>query len=441
MRIWFVAALVLLLLSASTAEAHWLEDFVIANGGCGAGEPLLNRGVQGARIGLIYEKNINTPMFEKPLLQWSDEDLATAARIYNDCEAKLHNSTISNCTNGGHNRQYCEQGNPAALGLSMAQKFEANIRDTVVLARNMDAQRRAQEEAQIKVQQDQLKHQAERDPQKIPDQGAHADELKDGCVTALSANCAPGLNNCTQAAGLGAYALLAPDMQSAANQIVQQLPNLPVEPYFRDPNSGLMIMARQFTEVLFRQRGTMPPRPSTTEYQLYNTLSALVGNPKAAMMCFPALRQAGDQWGKQLLEAKAKAEAQAQQQAAERQAIENLPANFLGNSYIAYIVVKRCYDARAGYAAVYVSEPEMRQAKEAIKLIEDGMKPQLSTTDTVEQIWAKADQQSKRNVVFQMPTFGQDMTPAYLCKQNLRYLVARADKLDPTRTATPKDFD
>jgi hypothetical protein len=103
-------------------------------------------------------------MFGKPLIQWSDEDLAVAARIYKDCEAQLHNKMISFCMQGGsRDRQYCEQGNPASLGLTAARLFEANVRDTVMLARNMDAQRKAQEAARIKAQQDQLQYQAQRD--------------------------------------------------------------------------------------------------------------------------------------------------------------------------------------------------------------------------------------------------------------------------------------
>jgi hypothetical protein len=121
-------------------------------------------GLQAARTELIDRKNVNTPMFGKPLIQWSDEDVVATIRAYKDCDAQLHNSVIEYCMRGGaRTRQWCEQANVPGLGMKMALRFETDVRDTVVVARNMDAQRRAQEAAEIRARKEQLQYQAERD--------------------------------------------------------------------------------------------------------------------------------------------------------------------------------------------------------------------------------------------------------------------------------------
>jgi hypothetical protein len=80
------------------------------------------------------------------------------------------------------------------------------------------------------------------------------------------------------------------------------------------------------------------------------------------------------------VEAAAARKAAAVEAAAERKVQEaaaaraNLPINILGTAYASYVDVKRCQEARDGYATIYISNPEMDQARDAVLTIEQTMK-------------------------------------------------------------------
>lgn len=71
-------------------------------------------------------------------------------------------------------------------------------------------------------------------------------------------------------------------------------------------------------------------------------------------------------------------------------AIDVLPSNRLLRSYRLYIDVKQCFDARKGYALVYLNENQMMDAKIRVVAIEKSMKDVDPTIDT-DAIWRKAN--------------------------------------------------
>jgi hypothetical protein len=63
----------------------------------------------------------------------------------------------------------------------------------------------------------------------------------------------------------------------------------------------------------------------------------------------------------------------ANQQKADQAAADaraKLPINILGTAYTWYVTVTQCHEARDGYAAIYISSPEMDQARNAVQIIE-----------------------------------------------------------------------
>jgi hypothetical protein len=120
------------------AGKHWFETYVTAAGGCDDIYYYFNPHIRSQ----LSRGNIKN-LFGKPLVEWSDDDIAVAARVYRDCVAK-----ISRCDNRpGPDRVDCEQRN-----LSKAKDTEGRIRDAVSAARNLDAQRKAQEIARVELE-------------------------------------------------------------------------------------------------------------------------------------------------------------------------------------------------------------------------------------------------------------------------------------------------
>lgn len=105
--------------------------------------------------------------------------------------------------------------------------------------------------------------------------------------------------------------------------------------------------------------------------------------------------------GKALAEQKEKDKIEVQRVAAENKekaeaaAAKNSPNKLLFDAYEAFQIVQACFDARKGYAAVYVNDVELTDAKEKMRKIESALKPKL-TGMTSDQLWAKAAAENDR---------------------------------------------
>tara|TARA_B100001057_G_scaffold340098_1_gene340909 strand:+ start:206 stop:1441 length:1236 start_codon:yes stop_codon:yes gene_type:complete len=71
-----------------------------------------------------------------------------------------------------------------------------------------------------------------------------------------------------------------------------------------------------------------------------------------------------------------------------KQEFDSSPAGQLQNSYLDYLVIKNLYEAREGYAVVYVNSQQMKAAKKKIKEIEKKIK-ELGNINT-DKIWNNA---------------------------------------------------
>lgn len=70
--------------------------------------------------------------------------------------------------------------------------------------------------------------------------------------------------------------------------------------------------------------------------------------------------------------------------------IDALPSNRLLKSYRLYIGVKQCFEARNGYAAVYLTGQQVGDAKSRIVAIEKALKSADPTIDS-DAVWSKAN--------------------------------------------------
>ena len=150
-----------------------------------------------------------------------------------------------------------------------------------------------------------------------------------------------------------------------------------------------------------------------------------------ARACFPALMPAfkiGDERKAARLEAEKDAQVrreaeqrqiEAEQQTRKREEEDRLNKRVglkklipeLDQEYSEYIVVKRCHEAREGYAAIHIFDPEMARAKNAIQRLESVIK--LSEMD-LDALWSKANEIANGR----FPP-GQAINST-LCKRNLR---------------------
>ncbi len=156
-------------LAASPAETNWLENFISAKGGCGQIRVWFGQGLVNVRIN-VFRGDVNADMFGRPARGWTDDDIATAARIYRDCETKIRADFIDNCVRGGHDQRACDRGNPD-YSLTQAQ-MEDRLRDIIVTARKLDDQRKIQEAARIEAE----KLQAQRTRERLEEEAGRKQE-------------------------------------------------------------------------------------------------------------------------------------------------------------------------------------------------------------------------------------------------------------------------
>jgi hypothetical protein len=144
----------------NTDEKRWFENFVNARGGCG-NIHILSMGQ--ARMD-VQRGNLDGDLFGKPLLQWSDDDIATAVRVYKDCREKRRAALVDACIRAAGQgtpfwrrgeagyprdvRTECERQNPLSpIVLQQIVGFESGLRNIIADARNLDNRRKTQEAA------------------------------------------------------------------------------------------------------------------------------------------------------------------------------------------------------------------------------------------------------------------------------------------------------
>ena len=106
--------------AAPSTDTNWLENYIQGRGGCGPSRSLFGQGLVNIQANVV-ESGGNVDMFGKPVLNWTEEDIVTAARIYRDCESQLRSS----------------------YSLTQAQ-MEAQLRHIVLTAHQLDEKTKAQ---------------------------------------------------------------------------------------------------------------------------------------------------------------------------------------------------------------------------------------------------------------------------------------------------------
>jgi hypothetical protein len=104
------------------------------------------------------------------------------------------------------------------------------------------------------------------------------------------------------------------------------------------------------------------------------------GVPQDYAQAFAWYRKAADQ-------SYAPAQQADQRAKAEREARE--PINVLRTAYQQYILIRQCYNKREGYLEVFISEPEMDRAKEAVGRIEEKLRNALPPGVTTDNLWSE----------------------------------------------------
>jgi hypothetical protein len=128
------------------------------------------------------------------------------------------------------------------------------------------------------------------------------------------------------------------------------------------------------------------------------------------------------------------------------------PELLLRSSYIAYIHVKKCFDARKGNSLVYVTGSELEGAKKNVKLIEQELKQKQPRLDP-NVIWAEANKEGFDRFRLILAASGivayaemnsntgfvSDQVLTF-CKYNLRLLENLKSEILPEAKNVEKDF-
>jgi hypothetical protein len=111
--------------------------------------------------------------------------------------------------------------------------------------------------------------------------------------------------------------------------------------------------------------------------------------------------------------------------------LDQLPKYALRAAYAHYIFIKRCYDARQGYAMIYISDPELVRATRAISRIEEKLKPELPQGLKTDDLWSEANTSG-----------GRSNYPLYreICQTELDSLDQKYKELFPEDSTIKKDF-
>lgn len=199
-----------------------------------------------------------------------------------------------------------------------------------------------------------------------------------------------------------------PQVQSLAKEIAHDLEGQEVTSEdVTNPRAALAGLLEKFRGELRSRVVTLPAGHATIVLQSW--LSNM--QEPTIISCFPAIIPVGRAFADKL---RAGAD-EARKRQAESTAQAQAPRNVLGRAYASYMFIKRCYDAREGYAAVYISQPEMEQARGAVRQIEEFIKPKLESGTTADQLAANDGSRGEHLPAdHRLPNWNQHAMPSSL---------------------------
>ena len=106
----------------------------------------------------------------------------------------------------------------------------------------------------------------------------------------------------------------------------------------------------------------------------------------------------------------------------------------LGNAYVSYIVVKRCHELRQGYLSIFISDPELVQARKAIQRMEKEYAPKLEDVST-DQLWSLATKRAETNYGAMLSMLNNNSRGGNICQMEM----GRLRRMSPD-TEVKKDF-
>lgn len=113
------------------------------------------------------------------------------------------------------------------------------------------------------------------------------------------------------------------------------------------------------------------------------------------------------------------------------------PQYILGNAYIRYIHVRRCYQARLGYGAIYISDTELEAARKAVRQLEQKYRNDIGVDAKTGAPWTTDSMWSRANEIANSDSWPENRE---LCQRALDDLLASYRKRVPERAIMPKDF-
>lgn len=143
--------------TASATAAHFFQNFIEARGGCGTVPSLNMMGVRSDLHEQLIVGRGGVALFGKPLLEWTEEDIATSARIYKDCWLRLSAMTAG------------PRDTPGLTGFSKGQisQFETVVRAVIAEAHDVENRRTAQQLARTELEKAKAQRKREDEEQEV----------------------------------------------------------------------------------------------------------------------------------------------------------------------------------------------------------------------------------------------------------------------------------
>jgi hypothetical protein len=252
-------------------------------------------------------------------------------------------------------------------------------------------------------------------------------------------------------------------LQQIAKEVAQSLKDEQVTASdIANPPSGLARLVGKFRSGMLDRVGIgslvrhdyNKPLPNASDHtkllneqqKLYGVSSSWIENGTAPQLlaCFPDLVAAIREFSprvKAAITATEQKQKAAQEAASAKQkediAQANLPINILGTAYASYVDVKRCQEARDGYSTIYISIPEMNQARDAVRQIEQTMRSKLDQNTTTDDVWSRVATTEGRNF---HPSGDYQERTRMLCRERLALLLGILREQAPERGIIEKDF-